>query len=138
MFLGGLIEVATVNKNGLQRAMLASIHFNIEGECYVRISVMRIYTSASFAISCYAGGRNLLDMICYGGASLSEPTCMRISGTNQLLLYYTKGTDIFIKPALSTNTWINISPLTSEFSMIGANLVQEALDTSGLKEFIYK
>lgn len=136
--LGGLIGVATVNKNGLQRAMLAPVHFNITDTCYIHISIKQIYTSSSFSVSCYAGGRNLFDLINYGGAGESNPTCMRVSGNSQLLSYYTKGSDIFIKPSMMTNSWVNIVPLTSEFSMTAAELIKGTLDTIGLNEFTYK
>lgn len=136
--LGGLIGVSTLNKNGLQRAMMSPVHYNISEECYIRISIARIYTSASFSVSCYAGGRNLFDLINCGGANEAIPTCMRVSGNSQLLSYYMKGTDIFIKPSMMVNSWVNIVPLTSEFSMTAAKLIKGTLDTIGLNEFTYK
>lgn len=136
--LGGLIGVSTLNKNGLQRAMMSPVHYNISEECYIRISIAHIYTSASFSVSCYAGGRNLFDLINCGGANEAIPTCMRVSGNSQLLSYYMKGTDIFIKPSMMANSWVNIVPLTSEFSMTAAELIKGTLDTIGLNEFTYK
>lgn len=138
MLLGELIGVSTLNKNGLQRAMMSPVFYNISEECYIRISIAHIYTSASFSVSCYAGGRNLFDLINCGGANESIPTCMRVSGNSQLLSYYMKGTDIFIKPSMMVNSWVNIVPLTSEFSMTAAELIKGTLDTIGLNEFTYK
>ena len=138
MLLGGLIGVSTLNKNGLQRAMMSPVYYNISEECYIRISIVHIYTSASFSVSCYAGGRNLFDLINCGGANEAIPTCMRVSGNSQLLSYYMKGTDIFIKPSMMANSWVNIVPLTSEFSMTAAELIKGTLDTIGLNEFTYK
>lgn len=118
--------------------MLAPVHFTITDTCYIHISIKHLYTSSSFSVSCYAGGINLFDLINYGGAKESNPTCMRVSGNSQLLSYYTKGNDIFIRPKMMTNSWVNIVPLTSEFSMTGAELVKGALDTTSLREFTYK
>lgn len=118
--------------------MLAPVHFNITDTCYIRISIKQLYTSSSFSVSCYAGGHNLFDLINYGGAGESNPTCMRVSGNSQLLSYYTKGSDIFIKPSMMVNSWVNIVPLTSEFSMTAAELIKGTLDTIGLNEFTYK
>ena len=36
------------------------------------------------------------------------------------------------------NSWVNIVPLTSEFSMTAAELIKGTLDTIGLNEFTYK
>ncbi len=138
MVLGELIGVSTLNKDGLQRAMMSPVHFNITETCYIHISIKQVYTSSSFSVSCYAGGNNLFDLINYGGATQAIPTCMRVSGNSQLLSYYKKGTDIFIKPTIMVNSWVNIVPLTSEFSMTAAELVKGELDITELNEFTYK
>ena len=78
--LGGLIGVSTLNKNGLQRAMMTPVFFSISNECYIKISIELRYTSSTFAVSCYAGGYNLFDVINFGGANESTPICMRVSG----------------------------------------------------------
>ena len=48
-----------------------------------------VYTSASFIISCFSGGTNLLDIINVGAASAATPTCMRVTGGtgNSIILY---------------------------------------------------
>ncbi|TGY70915.1 hypothetical protein E5339_08255 [Phocaeicola sartorii] len=136
--LGGLIGVSTLNKNGLQRAMMTPVFFSISNECYIKISIELRYTSSTFAVSCYAGGYNLFDVINFGGANESTPICMRVSGNRQLSLYYTDGDNIFIKPANKNNSWVNIVPLTSGLSMTDAEIFNGTLDTGVLKEFVYK
>lgn len=138
--LGELIGTVTIQKNGLVRANMAPIFWEIITESYMKISMETVYTSASFIISCYSGGTNLLDIINVGAApSAAIPTCMRVAGGTSNSLYYMDSSgNLFIKPYLKGNSWINIIPLNSQRAMTNVEIINGALNTEGLKTFVYK
>lgn len=57
-----------------------------------------VYTSASFIISCFSGGTNLLDIINVGAASAATPTCMRVTGGIGNSIYYMDSNDVPRRP----------------------------------------
>lgn len=137
--LGGLIGTVTLQKNGLVRKNMAPTFWEINTESYIKISMETVYTSASFIISCFSGGTNLLDIINVGAASASTPTCMRVAGGIGNSIYYMDSSgNLFIKPYLKENSWINIIPLNSQRAMTNVELIIGALNTEGLKTFVYK
>ena len=137
--LGGLIGTVTLQKNGLVRKNMAPTFWEINTESYIKISMETVYTSASFIISCFSGGTNLLDIINVGAASAATPTCMRVTGDIGNSIYYMDSSgNLFIKPYLKENSWINIIPLNSQRAMTNVELIIGALNTEGLKTFVYK
>ena len=139
MLLGGLIGTVTLQKNGLVRANMAPTFWEINTESYIKISMETVYTSASFIISCFSGGTNLLDIINVGAASAATPTCMRVAGNTGNSIYYMDSSgNLFIKPYLKENSWINIIPLNSQRAMTNVELIIGALNTEELKTFVYK
>lgn len=137
--LGGLIGTVTLQKNGLVRKNMAPTFWEINTESYIKISMETVYTSASFIISCFSGGTNLLDIINVGAASAATPTCMRVTGGIGNSIYYMDSSgNLFIKPYLKENSWINIIPLNSQRAMTNVELIIGALNTEGLKTFVYK
>lgn len=137
--LGGLIGTVTLQKNGLVRKNMAPTFWEINTESYIKISMETVYTSASFIISCFSGGTNLLDIINVGAASMATPTCMRVTGGIGNSIYYMDSSgNLFIKPYLKENSWINIIPLNSQRAMTNVELIIGALNTEGLKTFVYK
>lgn len=139
MLLGELIGTVTLQNNGLVRKNMAPTFWEINTESYIKISMETVYTSASFIISCYSGGTNLLDIINVGAASSATPTCMRVTGGIGNSIYYMDSSgNLFIKPYLKENSWINIIPLNSQRAMTNVELIIGALNTEGLKTFVYK
>ena len=137
--LGELIGTVTLQKNGLVRKNMAPTFWEINTESYIKISMETVYTSASFIISCFSGGTNLLDIINVGAASAATPTCMRVTGGIGNSIYYMDSSgNLFIKPYLKENSWINIIPLNSQRAMTNVELIIGALNTEGLKTFVYK
>lgn len=138
--LGELIGTVTLQKNGLVRKNMAPTFWEINTESYIKISMETVYTSASFIISCFSGGTNLLDIINVGAASAATPTCMRVTGGigNYSIYYMDSSGNLFIKPYLKENSWINIIPLNSQRAMTNVELIIGALNTEGLKTFVYK
>lgn len=137
--LGELIGTVTLQKNGLVRKNMAPTFWEINTESYIKISMETVYTSASFIISCFSGGTNLLDIINVGAASAATPTCMRVTGGIGNSIYYMDSSgNLFIKPYLKENSWINIIPLNSQRAMTNVKLIIGALNTEGLKTFVYK
>lgn len=118
---------------------MAPTFWEINTESYIKISMETVYTSASFIISCFSGGTNLLDIINVGAASAATPTCMRVTGGIGNSIYYMDSSgNLFIKPYLKENSWINIIPLNSQRAMANVELIIGALNTEGLKTFVYK
>ncbi|GAA6349576.1 hypothetical protein [Phocaeicola dorei] len=118
---------------------MAPTFWEINTESYIKISMETVYTSASFIISCFSGGTNLLDIINVGAASAATPTCMRVTGgTGNSIYYMDSSGNLFIKPYLKENSWINIIPLNSQRAMTNVELIIGALNTEGLKTFVYK
>lgn len=137
--LGELIGTVTLQKNGLVRKNMAPTFWEINTESYIKISMETVYTSASFIISCFSGGVNLLDIINVGAASAAAPTCMRVTeGIGNSIYYMDSSGNLFIKPYLKENSWINIIPLNSQRAMTNVELIIGALNTEGLKTFVYK